>query len=430
MISLDNFRIQYGVGQGSFHAASVSIAPLGKPVTKINYVYDCGAANVGRATSQLKRAVSHFIMGLDERKVDFLVISHLDADHVNGAEMLCKQATVDRIFLPYLTNEYALILIAQSLASGTGAVELTSLASSLAEVLTNGSLWGTPVTLVERGIRGEIAPGSEFQISADQAEGELLLRAADGSFRRLGGNASDDDELIGVRDGRLVWRFKFWNYKHEDALSSGLPQKLIEELIARGVIQDPLFNMSNAADLMTLITEILKSPEKKKQTNAAYSSALASIAIDTNADDVPNLTSLCLLSAPPEEAIRRSVSPWGRWWWHFDDEYLGWLGTGDAPLGDPAVIQDFMNHYRDDIDKLDTLVVPHHGAAPKSSPAFFHPGLLGSAHWAVISAGSKNSYGHPRPSVLHEIMKFGAIPEVVTELSWPGFVQAGRAELP
>jgi len=53
--------------------------------------------------------------------------------------------------------------------------------------------------------------------------------------------------------------------------------------------------------------------------------------------------------------------------------------------------------------RADVLKVPHHGSA------YFDPALLAAVHArvAVISVGLHNDYGHPAPSLLHELMSLG-----------------------
>jgi len=104
------------------------------------------------------------------------------------------------------------------------------------------------------------------------------------------------------------------------------------------------------------------------------------------------------------------------------DGRTGWLGTGDAPLGEADVWTDFSQRYRQQLDEVLTIQVPHHGAAPKGGPAFFHSGLLPTPGLnAVVSAGATNAYGHPAASVRHTINMAGGLLHLVNELKQPGF---------
>jgi competence protein ComEC len=75
--------------------------------------------------------------------------------------------------------------------------------------------------------------------------------------------------------------------------------------------------------------------------------------------------------------------------------------TGDAGV---AAEQRFLN---EGIDlHADVLKVGHHGSAYSSSPAFIaavHP------KYAVISVGRHNMFGHPAPSTVETLQRFGAL---------------------
>src|SRR5581483_10448712 len=76
------------------------------------------------------------------------------------------------------------------------------------------------------------------------------------------------------------------------------------------------------------------------------------------------------------------------------------LFTGDAGV---AAEQRFLN---EGIDlHADVLKVGHHGSAYSSSPAFIaavHP------RYAIISVGRHNMFGHPAPSTVAALQRFGA----------------------
>jgi competence protein ComEC len=76
------------------------------------------------------------------------------------------------------------------------------------------------------------------------------------------------------------------------------------------------------------------------------------------------------------------------------------LFTGDAGV---AAEQRFLN---EGIDlRADVLKVGHHGSAYSSSPAFIsavHP------QYAIISVGRHNMFGHPAPSTIEALQRFGA----------------------
>lgn len=101
----------HGVGQGLMYTGSISSFPVNTCDTivslpcppTLNFIYDCGTLN---EKDELKKAVN----GLPPH-LDFIVISHLDADHINGLEILQGYYSSKnisnkiKVFLPYFDVE-------------------------------------------------------------------------------------------------------------------------------------------------------------------------------------------------------------------------------------------------------------------------------------------------------------------------------------
>jgi len=88
----------HAVGQGCFYSGEIFCAPNSDP---LRIVYDCGSETAG---DSLEREVDLFHQITHDAKLDVLVLSHLDADHVNGLTLLLDNGlTARNVFLPYLT---------------------------------------------------------------------------------------------------------------------------------------------------------------------------------------------------------------------------------------------------------------------------------------------------------------------------------------
>ena len=99
------------VGQGLFYTGSIANGYY-------NFVYDCGGFS-GQAYR--KNAIDEYVNSLRrfndvETDIDFLVISHLHADHYNGINYLKRKTNIKRVYIPYIgTNRdfIALVLAGQ-----------------------------------------------------------------------------------------------------------------------------------------------------------------------------------------------------------------------------------------------------------------------------------------------------------------------------
>lgn len=69
-------------------------------------IYDCGATKKSLIDSRIKDLSSY----VHNKEIDYVFISHLHADHVNGLPELLQQYTVHNLVLPYLYPENRFLL--------------------------------------------------------------------------------------------------------------------------------------------------------------------------------------------------------------------------------------------------------------------------------------------------------------------------------
>ena len=98
------------VGQGAFYTEQFDCG--------MNIVYDCGS-------STGKSAVEKQIADTFEprEKIQAVFISHLHEDHINGLPFLLSYCCVEKIYLPFLTEEE--ILLTRLIASGKYRIHLS-----------------------------------------------------------------------------------------------------------------------------------------------------------------------------------------------------------------------------------------------------------------------------------------------------------------
>ncbi len=455
-LTVTHSRIQHGVGQGSFHSATIE-ANDGRRSHRFDYVYDCGALRGRGPTEELKRAIQR--MDIDKRQnmtgagvIDLLVLSHYDQDHINGAKLLIHRYKVRRIVVPYLgPRELALVLASQ--AANISSAMVTDL-----HQLANGgaTLLGVEVTMVRSNDREDRE--AVFQIDGDggtdgepentddaeQGEGEAPPRsiepAVGSGSRPMGREMHGDDDVqltLKTRVGSPFWKLRFWNR----GADLELLDLLTTELKNCGFPIDALDTPAAARKL----TQWLTDADNRKKTIQAYQKAIAKYAPTWESEaaryKIANFLSLALYSGPsytkngidwkpvvdaclpaadgyPRAYPQANICIWDHRRHRLDGSInlVGWLGTGDAPLGEKKTWDDFCRHYREELQQTGTVLVPHHGAAPLRGPRFYNPNLHPRSDMlAVISVGKANTYGHPRAAVLKQIMSTGTRIELVTE---------------
>lgn len=444
-------RIQHGVGQGSFHSASLEVEADNGGRYRYDYVYDCGALKGWTVSPALKRSIDR--MDLAERPgsggrpvIDALVLSHYDCDHIIGAALLAKKFLVKRIFAPFLSPAELMLVVAGQ-AGALTAAEITEL-----QVLALGSqtLFGVPVTMITPG-DGDTALGPNIDPDGPPPGPDDANNSMRGPPRTLQATVGPTGSALGLslastRNvqlgfgqlwGQPLWKLRFWNRGVSDELLA----HVFEALVDCGFPLAALFEPGAIDEVL----DWLDDSQNRKATLLAYRDGIAQYAPawagETSGQKLANFLSLGLYSGP--EALKddqrwfyRAIEAHGSYWmpdarhmrWHgrhsgvLGFDRLGWLGTGDAPLGEAGVWTDFSMHYAAELQATLTVQVPHHGAAPMHGPKFYNAALHPRPGMnAVISVGKTNTYGHPKASVLKEVMAAGGSLQVVTEDAGLGF---------
>ena len=93
------------VGQGLFYTGSLDNG-------RYIFVYDCGTEG---GKHYLNNAIDGYVNELKynshNQSIDFVVISHLHADHFNGLYELSQKAHINKVYLPYLGNNKSIIKV-------------------------------------------------------------------------------------------------------------------------------------------------------------------------------------------------------------------------------------------------------------------------------------------------------------------------------
>lgn len=450
-MKITHSRIQHGVGQGSFHSASVEVTTATGLHRRFDYVYDCGALVGSAIPRSLTRAIDRMDLAQRAGKgrkamLDALVLSHFDGDHINGAQELATRFQVGRVFVPYLTPELLLLVVASQAASlSPGQVVAFH---ALAHGAT--TLFGSPVTMVrnspdgdgDAGLQGGEPPPRDAPNANPGTDTRPVSIDVTAGGRPLTNVLRDTDNVLldAEPGGTALWKLRFWNRGVDDTLLA----LVFDELASHGF---PLWALFDAdTDAAAGLADWLAKKANRELTLDAYRQAirryLPNWGAEAASDKLPNFLSLALYSGPnapdhwlidvsridAQDGFPKSPRRVRPLFDSQDDEPFeltllsGWLGTGDAPLGESAVWADFSAHYAEELPQSRTVLVPHHGAAPIGGPKFYNPALnhLPGVN-AVISVGKTNVYGHPRVAVIKEVQAAHGVLQIVTEDTAMGF---------
>lgn len=451
-------RVQHPIGQGFFHsgcirAASDSrhlpyrlVSPVQDYLTAISpmrsgdlfYVYDCGA--MPPYSGRLDKAINRLCRCARGKVLDFLFLSHLHADHVNGVPDLLSPRgglQVDTIVMPLTDDVERLIAFAGSLDNGaTSAGDEFYEAFVVDPIAALGRFSPRQIILATRarpggddgapdgGVavepegRGPIGPDAEDQPRdgrADRADGEMLRwkLVGHGRVERWPG---DDTGTTLTQPAPALYRV-------DDTIAIRVadngPAWLLSPYVDPGIRQRGVF-------LRTLAVELDMSPHAVRMLVSNTEGRRALItkfavqlrrAYSSIAKDL-NLTSMCLLSgAAPAGAreLMRSHSQWGPWTIRpqgMDQGRIAWLATGDAALGKIKRCRAFLWHYRRHLPYIMTLTMPHHG-----SDASFNASLLRRTNpqVCIAAAGTYRNWRHPGTNVVQAVASIGLPLRIVND---------------
>lgn len=96
MSTVHSHKTFYAIGQGGFYSEELIHEDEKKVI-----VYDCGTLS---SSARIKSEISQF----PYKDIDYLIISHLDADHINHIDFLAQGRNIKKIILPH-TNPIDLL---------------------------------------------------------------------------------------------------------------------------------------------------------------------------------------------------------------------------------------------------------------------------------------------------------------------------------
>ena len=416
---------QAAVGQGGLMTADVVLDSAGY-ARRLAYAFDCGSFNRERLYQAIESIGTPFL--------DILFISHLDADHVNGVDLLLAKRHVETVILPCLDALSATVIVCRALSGvgltgdfedflddpvrwlgvrgvkrvvfikRDGGVEPMSPGGQPPDLDPDSRYWvdtvneedpRIAVSIASRGIRQSAQrrqlPSGQVEVLVAQAEVEIEL---------VVGAAVTPPEMI-------TWiLLPYVHPFEEDSIE-------LFRAAVRGVLRVPDGEKPAARSFMRRLLKCLVDPSLRAKLRACY----GVLASDHNE------VSLSLYSGPrPSNNDGWDIRGTSRWF-SFDRRYGGpivssrfrvppqrfvqprpaWLCTGDANLKLQRTRGSWLTRFGPLLEQVGVFVLPHHGSALNLSDEILD-GLRDAAH--IVCAGASRER-HPHPDVLGRFSELG-----------------------
>ncbi len=384
-------RTFHPVGQGAFYSEKFE---TGNGDT-FTIVYDCGSTTLSKRVmgSKIKEAFP------EDSQIDILFISHFHADHINGIETLKKHYKIKTVILPLLSYE-AKILLKVAYYLDQKEESSSRLPYDQFEKLIDdpASFFGENETKV---------------ITIASVEGEPhiqegLPEAIDISQPTRGETLASGTPLHPFKG--INWFFIPFNYKQDKR--GDLFMSAIKET---GLSEEDINTIEKIAAQKQVLKKAYESIEGDLNRNSMilFSGGIDErICYDHVKRHSATVNGYSLIEEVYYKKICHDFPYWRSYWRYYPRSQSGCLYLGDIDLNEGNLIENIRLRLDLFSDNLGTIQVPHHGSKHNFNHSICD---LGNIHWAILSFGTKNRYGHPADSVVVEILKEGIFPYLVTE---------------
>ena len=350
------------VGQGLFYTGSIANGYY-------NFVYDCGGFS-GQACR--KNAIDEYVNSLsrfNDKKtdIDFVVISHLHADHYNGINYLNSKTNIKRVYLPYIgTNRNFIALV---------------LAGQVYEILQRGY------------DSDEVYSSLRFMLSLYEnvENGDFISYIGKNPNFENSNNAYQQTFLASEYNGKAYWGFTMLNRRVSEIKLQKLEAKMHRVMHK--------YQVNNIYDLIT----------------AGNFQEIAKIYAETIGKN-HNISSTVLIHYPlfnfynatyfaNTHNIRDNTASFGRRKYLYEKYYnfveesqaISTLLTGDVEI-DKELADEIRQHLPD--EKIGFLQLPHHGSF-KNYEQMVSEGLHSDIN--IASYGLGNKYKHPNRKTVDDL---------------------------
>jgi hypothetical protein len=380
-------------GQGGFYTGC-----LGLDSRKFYFCYDCGSlSNIKTAINEESVKFKKYLNSDNNGKLDMLVISHFDSDHVNFVKKLCTDIKCGRAIIPYVEPVERLRL---AIKAGNIDEDYNSFLINPYKYLLD--LGFEDVIVIFHNDDGNVLADDFIPPEPDDAQpsNEIPVKI---NLKRISEKFFDavneyESVFLNLRHYKNIsfysdegyiniiyaWMFKFYAKQRPPEEKARLNYFILEILGKRQ--NDKI-----------LSDDILKLFDDLKTVREKYKSAF-------KGKDLMNSTSLLMLHRPFNNYQNIEMM--------MIEDNIHWITAGSLNnccstllTSDSNLMNDYdelAEHFKEEIKKIAICQVPHHGSRRSWDKRIVND-LISCNIW-VINYGIGNRYGHPALLVLYDLL--------------------------
>ena len=384
--------------------------PFGQ-VSRLTVAFDCGSIN--------REHLRQGIETLDREELDILFISHLDADHVNGIDLLLDQTKVNTVVLPCLDPLTTTAVVCSSLNAG-------GMTGDFRSFLVNPVTWFAQrgvgrVIFVPRGLDSDNGPlpfspndqGPPSGFVGDQPrqdKGRLPIHVTgDGQQGPKEQSTPAGKVLVqtlraecaltvdlGIRGSMQQLSWLLLPYVHP------FPEARVKAFVE--AVKSTLKIPDGEGLATPAFKKKLLDALKEERTRTKLKECYALLSRNNNKPSMslysgpyPNLGGLedglyCHMRHGQDVHFSRRFDQ-SSYYWRFNKSQHGWLTTGDADLSSKGTREAWLRRYEMLLEHVVVFVLPHHG-----SNSSIHDRVITQVQGALaVACAADGRVHHPHP---------------------------------
>lgn len=447
------------IGQGFFYSGKIKAG-----VKEFNFIFDCGSLSYSVLNDTINRYRN---LNDDKVPLDLIVISHFDADHINGLKRVLGTRKVKRIIAPFIGFKERFILALR-------------FADNIEEADLDPDAINSIDTIIDftRTLNSNIDDNTEI-FFIKESDGDAPAAPDDSEFVLKDFDAIEDFEFqfentedLTPEDNSELNLSRINNTKKVDCskkalLSSGYNLKIMDFIFYKKKIgtKEQLFynevfklfieeNKSEFKDEKKTdpneIIEVIKKLKGANRIKKVFEDAYKKCSLDIPVNDLKNLntTALCMLHNDRllkliQNTVNRNndnlffeadlnlnsvqifknkefqtnlIESWNRYHYRFNRRFHFYnyilpnsLLTSDSFIKSIDDVNDFREHFKFFWDNISIYQVPHHGSKHSSDRVLFSQ--IPITKYKFINYGLNHifikKWSHPSDSVINDLVATG-----------------------